>query len=64
VAQPREPPNVVLEGLTQLLPVTLHIPRVAQSHVYDLEVADEDLSYRSCFWASGPLSAGLGAACT
>jgi hypothetical protein len=35
---------VILEGLAQLLPVVLQVPRVARTHVHTLEVAAEDLS--------------------
>jgi hypothetical protein len=39
----REPPNVVSEGFTLLLPVTLQIPGVARPHIRALKVVGEDL---------------------
>jgi hypothetical protein len=39
----REAPNVMLEGFTQFLPVTLQVPWIVVSHICALEVASEDL---------------------
>jgi hypothetical protein len=38
-----ESPDVILEGLTWLLPATLQTPVVARPHICVLEVASEDL---------------------
>jgi hypothetical protein len=40
---PGESPNIILEGVTQLLPATLQILGVVGLHVCALEVASEDL---------------------
>jgi hypothetical protein len=43
MALSREPPNVVSEGFTLLLPVTLQIPGVARPHIRALKVVGEDV---------------------
>jgi hypothetical protein len=43
VALPGEALDVISEGLTQLLPAILLVPRIAKPHVCDLEIVSEDL---------------------
>jgi hypothetical protein len=43
VAFSGEPSNVILEGLTRLLPTTFQVPGVAQLHVRAMKVASEGL---------------------